>query len=439
MVLLLGITLMIGYSYMNDLYVKNDSYRKNDLYGKNTDEKNIIIRENTKDGANESDRRYESDDGTGEIDFSTLVQNKDYSKADKNAGADTSENSELIPDDTDREIYEQTLAQGRKAVLAECADDEKLTLLFGGDILLDDNYAMMSSFKSRGSSIEDTFSGDLLDKMQSADIFMLNNEFTFTDRGEPTPGKTFTFRAKPENISFYEKIGVDVVSVANNHIFDYGEISMLDTFDTLEGAGIAYSGAGRNIDEAIKPVYVIGNGMKVAIVCATQIERNSSPDTRAATQDLPGVFRCMEPDMLVNAIKEAKDNSDLVILYIHWGTESQSDIDWLQEKQAPLYAEAGADIIIGCHPHCLQKIDVVEKTPVIYSLGNYWFNSKTLDTGLVELEIIDKELAGIRFIPCIQSDCRTRELHGEERERLLGYMESISPGITIDSEGYINY
>ena len=83
---------------------------------------------------------------------------------------------------------------------------------------------------------------------------MLNNEFTFTNRGTPTGGKQFTFRANPERVSLLQEIGVDMVSVANNHMYDYGEISLLDTLDTLENAGIAYTGAGENLEEAMKPV-----------------------------------------------------------------------------------------------------------------------------------------------------------------------------------------
>ena len=79
------------------------------------------------------------------------------------------------------------------------------------------------------------------------------------------------------------QIGVDLVSLANNHAYDYGEQALLDTFSTLEGAGIPYVGAGRNIEEAKKPVYLIANGMKIAVVSATQIERNAVPDTKEAT------------------------------------------------------------------------------------------------------------------------------------------------------------
>lgn len=342
-------------------------------------------------------------------------------------------------DDGDEVLLQQALEQGQRARKMECSQEQSVTMLFAGDVLLDDNYAVMSTYHNRGNVITEAFDEALIAQMRSADIFMLNNEFTFTTRGEPTAGKKFTFRAKPDNIVFFEEIGVDIVSVANNHIYDYGEVSLLDTLDTLENANISYVGAGRNLEEAMQPFYFIANGMKIAVVSATQIERNATPDTKEATADKPGVLRCMDPANLLMAIAEAEENSDFTILYIHWGTESQESIDWLQEQQAPLYAEAGVDLIIGDHPHCLQKIDTVSGVPVIYSLGNFWFNSKTQNSCMVEITLQNKILQKFRFIPCRQSGCRTTLLTGDDKAQVLAYMRNISPDVTIDEEGYVTF
>jgi poly-gamma-glutamate synthesis protein (capsule biosynthesis protein) len=340
-------------------------------------------------------------------------------------------------------IYEAAVDNGENVRLVECADTDTVTFAFAGDILLDDRYAIMYKYKLRGSDINDTFSASLLERMRSADIFMLNNEFPFSTRGSALEDKQFTFRANPSNISLYEELGVDIVSLANNHAYDYGESALLDTFDTLESAGIPYVGAGRNIDEAMKPVYFVANGMKIAVVSATQIERNSTPDTKEATATSAGVLRCMDETKLLSVIAEAKDNSDFVILYIHWGTESVEKTDWLQDKQAPIYANAGVDLIIGDHPHCLQKLDSVSGVPVAYSLGNFWFNSKTQNTCLIEVGISKEEdnvsMEYFKFIPCRQSDCRTIELEGSEKTAVLDYMRSISPNVTIDDEGYVTF
>lgn len=337
----------------------------------------------------------------------------------------------------DEMLLQEALEQNQEVYLAECESQDTVTLLFAGDILMDDHYAVMSTYHNRGNDINQAFDQGLLEQMRNADIFMINNEFTFTSRGTPTVNKKFTFRANPGNVSMYEEMGADIVSVANNHIYDYGEISLLDTLDTLEQAEIPYVGAGRNLQEAMTPVYYIANGMKIAFVSATQIERNGTPDTKEATQDSAGVLRCMNPDNLLLTIEEAKKNSDYVILYIHWGTESQEAIDWLQEQQAPIYAQAGVDLIIGDHPHCLQKMDSVEGVPVIYSLGNFWFNSRTQNSCVVKVTLRAGEIESFQFIPCRQSDCRTALLTGQEKTEVLDYMRTISPNVTIDEEGYV--
>ncbi|MDE7203616.1 MAG: CapA family protein [Lachnospiraceae bacterium] len=389
------------------------------------------------------------------VDFSGLGQQGDQSRQDRTtegqsaATADemagelnTSEQpmstEETVPTEDER-LFNEAVQKGQNVYLVNCEDSERVTFAFAGDILLDDEYAMMFHYRTRGSDINDTFSADLLEKMRSADVFMLNNEFPFSTRGTPTEDKTFTFRANPANVELYELLGVDIVSLANNHAYDYGEEALLDTFTTLENAGIPYVGAGRNIDEARKPVYFIANGMKIAVVSATQIERNAVPDTKEATMTNAGVLRCMDPAALLEVIAEAKENSDFVILYIHWGTESQAETDWLQDKQAPIYAQAGVDLIMGDHPHCLQKLDSESGVPVVYSLGNYWFNSKTQNTCLVEVGIRKDGMEYLRFVPCVQENCRTRQLEGAEKEEVLNYMRGLSPAVNIDSEGYVTF
>ena len=356
----------------------------------------------------------------------------------ENGEASGSQINEAILTENER-LYSEAIANGENVWIVECADSERVRFAFAGDILLDDSYAMMDRYRNRGSDIYDTFSTELLERMRSADVFMLNNEFPFSTGGTPTPGKKFTFRANPSNIDLYEQMGVDVVSLANNHAYDYGETALMDTFATLENANIPYVGAGRNIDEAKKPLYLIANGIKIGIVSATQIERNATPDTKEATATSAGVLRCMDPSALLEVIAEAKANSDFVILYIHWGTESQEETDWLQDEQAPIYAQAGVDLIIGDHPHCLQKIDVVSGVPVIYSLGNFWFNSKTQNTCLVEITVNKDGMETFQFIPCIQNDCRTILLEGNEKDGVLNYMRGLSPNVLIDNDGYVTF
>lgn len=320
----------------------------------------------------------------------------------------------------------------------ESAQENVVTFGFIGDILFDDEYAIMANLLRRGVTIENGVSQDLLTRLQNVDILIANNEFPYTNRGTPTEGKTYTFRADTDTVAYLHDMGVDVAVLANNHIYDFGEIGLLDTLDVLSNAGIPGVGAGRNIEEASAPLYFIVNDMKIAIVAATQIERLDNPDTRGATEESAGVFRCWNPEKLYEVVSQAKENSDFVIVFIHWGTENQTEPDWAQLDQAPKLAQAGADLIIGDHSHCLQGIAYFDDTPVIYSLGNFWFNSKTLDTCMVQVSIDQEGLRSFQFVPAIQSDCRVSLAYGEEKKRILAYMRELSPGITIDEEGYIS-
>lgn len=321
----------------------------------------------------------------------------------------------------------------------DAKEPDRITITFAGDILFDENYAVMSTVMQNGGDISSAIAPDLIQEMKSADIMMINNEFPYSDRGTPTENKQFTFRAKPSTVSYLDDLGVDLVALANNHAYDYGEDAFVDTIATLEVAGVTYVGAGHNLEEARRPVYYIIDNMKIAFVAATQIEKSDYPDTKGATETSAGVFRCWNGDDLIETVKEAKENSDFVIVYLHWGTENAEAIDWAQEKQAPEVAAAGADLIIGDHPHCLQKIDVVQGVPVIYSLGNFWFNSKTVDTGMVKVTLNRDGLQSYRFIPCLQSGCKTTLLQGEEKDRVLAYMRSISGNVQIDEDGYVTW
>ena len=142
-------------------------------------------------------------------------------------------------------------------------------------------------------------------------------------------------------------------------------------------------------------------------------------------------------DRLLQEIAAAREESDIVIVFIHWGTENEEQIDWAQRDQAIAIAEAGADIIIGAHPHCLQPVGYVGEVPVIYSLGNFWFNSKSLDTCLVQVKISKEGKLSVQVLPAKQSDCYTKLLDGGEKQRVIGYLNSISDSGVLDEEGYL--
>lgn len=337
-----------------------------------------------------------------------------------------------------KELDDPAYMEENNIYSVEPVESGKVTMAFAGDVLFDDHYAITGTVRASGD-ISQGIMPEVMERMQAADIMMLNNEFAYSNRGTPLEEKQFTFRARPETAAYLTDLGVDIVSLANNHAYDYGPEALEDTLDTLRETGIPYVGAGRDIGEARKPIYYIVGDMKIAFVSATQIERLDTPDTKEATETSPGVFRCWNGEKLLETVREAAENSDFVVAYIHWGTENQAELDWAQLKQAPELVAAGADLVIGDHPHCLQPIGVIQGVPVIYSLGNFWFNSKTLDTGMVEVVIDETGIVSYQFVPCLQSGCRTTLLQGAEKERVLAYMRSISEGVRIDGDGFVTW
>lgn len=316
-------------------------------------------------------------------------------------------------------------------------DPDSVRMVFAGDILFDDRYPVMKSINSRTAGIDGTISPGLLEIMRGADLFVINNEFPYSDRGKPTAGKTYTFRARPGYAGLLSGMGADLAVLANNHMFDYGEAALTDTLDILDGMGMPWVGAGRSLSEAAAPVYFDAGNMRIAFLAATQVEHSDKPLTRAATDTLPGVFHCRQPERLLEEIRKAEENSDFVVVYMHWGTESTDKLDQDQIALTPLMVEAGADLIIGDHPHVLQPLGYCGDVPVVYSLGNFLFNSKKRDSCLVEAVVSPDGISSLRFIPALQSGCRVEEVSGAEEIRIMDYMRSISPEVSIDDAGYV--
>lgn len=320
----------------------------------------------------------------------------------------------------------------------ETQSTEQTVLDFTGDINFSEGWSTMLHMDSQVNGIYECFSSDLLTEMNQADIMMINNEFTYSTRGTALEGKAYTFRADPSRVQLLDVLGVDIVNLANNHVCDYGDEAIYDTFDTLSQSGIPYVGAGRNLEEAEKPVYFIANGKKIAIVAATQIERSMNY-TKEATQDTPGVLKTLDSEKFCAEIREAEQNADYVIAFVHWGTEGTNYYEGDQTALAEQFVEAGADAIIGGHTHCLQGMEYIGDVPVIYSLGNFWFNGNKLDTGMAQVIIRKDGTLGFRFLPCIQAGTTVSLVTDPaEKQRIIDFMQSISAdGIQIDGDGNV--
>jgi poly-gamma-glutamate synthesis protein (capsule biosynthesis protein) len=230
--------------------------------------------------------------------------------------------------------------------------------------------------------------------------------------------------------------------LANNHVFDYGEEGLADTLDALDEAGIASIGAGRNLKEASAIHYEELEGCTVAFLAATRVEW--SAQTQPATKKDMGVFyTAYDTDLLYQRVKEAKEKADFVVVCMHWGIEGTGELEEYQTQVGKGLADAGADLVVGDHPHVLQGVELVEEVPVFYSLGNYWFNRREEYTMLLKVELRGDKygLRNVRWriIPAWQGGAKVKALTEEDEQRaMFDDLESL-PGsnVRIDQKGYV--
>lgn len=309
----------------------------------------------------------------------------------------------------------------------------QVQLSFIGDVSLADNWYIIPKYQERKKQIYGILSEETVNILKNSNITIANNEFTISNRGEKMPGKYYTFRASPNNLSIYQEMGVDLVTLANNHVYDFGEIAFQDTLESLKQYQIPYIGAGKNIDEAIQPYYFIINGYKIAFLNATRAEKLIL--TPEATNDTGGVFRCYDPSLLIQQIKKVRQNSDIVVTLLHWGKEDSTDLEEVQSETAKKYIEAGSDIIIGTHAHILQGIDFYQGKAIIYNLGDFIFNNEIKDTAIFQLTVDNEKNFQYRIIPCQQKDEYTSLATENDKLRILEKLSNLSPNVFFEENG----
>ena len=141
----------------------------------------------------------------------------------------------------------------------------------------------------------------------------------------------------------------------------------------------------------------------------------------------------------IKAIKAADSQCDVLVAYVHWGTENTTELDDEQKSFAREYIDAGVDAVIGGHTHCLQGMEFYNGKPIVYSVGNFWFNSKSLDSCVITLRIDNQLKTEALIVPLEQKGCETRLLtEYDERRALFDRVESYEPqGVYIDDDGLI--
>lgn len=313
--------------------------------------------------------------------------------------------------------------------------EEQAEVTIAGDLCFAEDGFVLDHY-DEVNDLAQCISPKLLEITNASDIFYVNHEYAISDRGAPLAGKYYTFRAHPKRMELLKEMGTDLVALSNNHVYDYGEDAFQDTMKLLKQADIPYVGGGANLEEAKRPVYFIVNGIKIGFVGASNAEKIRY--TPQAGEDSSGILLAYDTTAYNQVISDAAKQCDYLIAYIHWGTEDTNDFNDVQQQMGREFLNSGADIVVGGHPHVLQGMEYVDGKPIVYSLGDFWFNGETKYTGLLKLQIDIDGLREMSFVPALQTGYTTQYLDAEEEQmELFGFLENLSPNVEIDQTGVI--
>ena len=240
---------------------------------------------------------------------------------------------------------------------------ETLTLAFVGDVMLADGPGRLIA---RGVDPL----RHVAPLLKQADVRIANLECVIADNGRAIPGKPWVFRAHPRTLTIVRR-HFDVVGLANNHSGDYGPKAFAQMLDRLQAAQFPYVGGGRNLREAHAPWIIERKGLRIALLAYNEF----FPRRFEAGDETPGIA-WSEDEQVRHDIEQARrvHHADLVIPFMHWGWENETVAGPRQRALARLMIDAGADAVVGGHPHVVQDTETYRGKPIIYSLGNFVFD-----------------------------------------------------------------
>ncbi|HEX2040954.1 MAG TPA: CapA family protein [Acidimicrobiales bacterium] len=259
------------------------------------------------------------------------------------------------------------------------------------------------------------------------DLNVVNLETAVGSQGAPA-AKQYTFQSPPSLVAALRAAGVHVVSLANNHSLDYGPAALLETIDHARAAGLAVVGAGADAAQAYAPAVLGTPGGTVAVVGLSQVVQAGW----AAGPGRPGVASAYDLAASVAAVRSARTQADHVVVVVHWGTENADCPNGKQASLAAALLRAGADAVVGHHPHRLQGVSSGDGRLVAYSLGNFvWYNNAPPNdlTGLLSVELGSDGVRGYEFAPArIDGHGRPMPLSGQAAAHAVGHLASLAPG-----------
>ncbi len=240
--------------------------------------------------------------------------------------------------------------------------------------------------------------------LEESSLAFVNLEGPISDLGTRASWKEYTFRGRTALAGGLASAGIDVVSLANNHSNDYGTKALLDTFTRLRAAGVHYVGAGTDAAAASAPSLLITPAGMVAVLAFTDI----IPGGFAAGADTPGV-NTTTPDRkkMIEAVEKAAKKAKFVICSFHWGEEYTGRPNQTQRELAHAVIDAGADLVLGHHPHVLQGFEIYNDRLIAYSLGDFvWdhYSRETGETVILRVAIPGKGEPSFELIPIYLSE-----------------------------------
>ncbi len=291
--------------------------------------------------------------------------------------------------------------------------EPRLTLAAAGDVIFDRGVKTVCRRLGRDWPL-----GAVAPILSRADVSFVNLETSLARGGQPIPGKGIWFRSDPEFASELKKAGVDVVTLANNHVLDYDEPALVETLAALRESSVAVCGGGLNIDEARTPAVISAGGVSIAFLGYSELAdifwTYSYPRSFRAQKARPGVAP-MDEKMIVQDIRKARALADHVVVSFHWGEEYVRTPNPKQVGLAHIAIDAGASVVLGHHPHVLQPVEVYEGGVIFYSLGNFVFDQKkpdTVESMIARVSFSPREIVSAEILPVKIEECRPRPLRG---------------------------
>ena len=258
------------------------------------------------------------------------------------------------------------------------------------------------------------------DYLNSADLVFGNLETPITP-GREIADFEMIFRSNPGTEHALKKASFSILSLANNHTPNFGEKGLKNTFDYLTAAGIKYVGAGNNEQEAHQPIYIEKNGLNFAFLAYN--DNDVVPASYEASGDGAGTA-FMRAEKMIPAVKQAKQIADFVIVSMHSGIEYADQPNDSQTNFAQAAIDAGADLVIGHHPHVVQTLEKYNGKFIFYSLGNFVFDQpwseETKESLAIKIYFVQDKITKISLLPAFMENlAQPRIANQSEAEKIL--------------------